>query len=301
VALVTVNNTRLNVQQLQQKSALPPRDLILCHGLASTMAFWLRHYVNALSPHFRITLFDMRGHGRSQTPESGYRAADLASDLNGLMDELEIPSAHVMGHSFGGITALKHAVMFPDRVDSLVLLDSQIGLGREIVSKSGWTEDQAFIEAMKSLSLKGDVANPYFGIELISQLTQIVRSGTIPQTGEKRLDTVLASLPLSVSKKWAVLEQTSDALTDFTSDDDITAQDLAKLMVPTLGIYGSNSAARFSGQAIVNNMPNADLSLLPNAGHFFATTRPTEVMEIVNNFWTLGDIQLVPDLAREAV
>jgi pimeloyl-ACP methyl ester carboxylesterase len=301
VALVSVNNTRLNVQQLQQKSDLPPKDLILCHGLASTMAFWLRSYVNALSPHFRITLFDMRGHGRSHTPETGYKAEDLATDLNDLMDQLKIKSAHIIGHSFGGITALKLAVMFPERANSLVLLDSQIGLGRNKVSQMGWAEDQAFLNAMEALDIKGDVSNPFFGVELISQLTRIVRSGEITRSGEKRLDTVLESLPLSVSKKWEILEQTSDALVGFTTGDDITAQDLAGLSTPTLGIYGANSAARFSGEALENYMPNAKMALMANAGHFFATTRPKEVMEIVSNFWALDDIQHAPDVAREAV
>jgi len=291
VPLIPVNGTLLNVQQIQQKSDLPKRDIILPHGLASAMGFWMRSYVEELSPFFRITMLDMRGHGRSRTPATGYSPDALADDIRGVMDELEIETAHFMGHSFGGIIPLKLAVTHPGRVQSLILLDSQIGLGRQFVKVNGWAEDQEFVAAMKALDLKVDKDDPFYGVQLISQITNLVRSGNITETDDERLNAVLSNLSMPVAKKWGKLEEESDALDGFATDDGITEEDLRALTIPTLGIYGERSAAKFSGEALIKFIPNAQRTIIPKAGHFFAARRPEEVLTHAFDFWNISDVR----------
>ena len=72
----------------------------------------------ALSEHFRVIRYDVRGFGGSVRPERLYSDAD---DLDGLLDYLKVTKAHIVGLSLGGRIALDFAVAHPTRVNSLVL------------------------------------------------------------------------------------------------------------------------------------------------------------------------------------
>ena len=99
--------------------------LVAC-DLAASRAFWFLQYALPLSKHFRITLFDLRGHGYSSMPASGYEAAKAAEDITGLLDHLGIASCVLVGHSYGGGVALEFAGRHPQRVEKLVVLDTKI-------------------------------------------------------------------------------------------------------------------------------------------------------------------------------
>src|SRR5258706_15334898 len=101
-------------------------DVVLLHGLSGDLAFWPPLVVLGLTPRYRLTLVDLRGHGRSGLPKTGYTTRDLAEDVRRLLDKLEIPAAHVVGHSFGGAVALHFATLHPDRVAGLVLADTRV-------------------------------------------------------------------------------------------------------------------------------------------------------------------------------
>src|SRR5262245_42815987 len=98
-------------------------DIVLIHGLCSNLALWYLTIVPRLAESFRVTVYDLRGHGLSQVAPAGYRAVDLADDLKHLIDHLQIDSAHVVGHSFGGAIALAFASRYPERLRTLTLAD----------------------------------------------------------------------------------------------------------------------------------------------------------------------------------
>ncbi|MEM6913379.1 MAG: alpha/beta fold hydrolase, partial [Pseudomonadota bacterium] len=68
------------LQIIPQAEHKQPADIVFVHGLATNMAFWYASIAMAFSSVARVTLIDLRGHGRSSTPPSGYRAPDLAAD-----------------------------------------------------------------------------------------------------------------------------------------------------------------------------------------------------------------------------
>jgi 2-hydroxy-6-oxonona-2,4-dienedioate hydrolase/4,5:9,10-diseco-3-hydroxy-5,9,17-trioxoandrosta-1(10),2-diene-4-oate hydrolase len=97
---------------------------ILLHGGgpgASGVANWTRN-ISALSDRFALVIPDLPGYGRSTKfiDQSG-PFGDLAAPVGGLLDELEIPQAHLVGNSYGGAAALRLALDRPDRVDRMVL------------------------------------------------------------------------------------------------------------------------------------------------------------------------------------
>ena len=68
----------------------------------------------------------MRGHGKSDKPDTGYTPEDHARDLAGILDALDIPQAHIIGHSTGGRNALVFASLFPGIALSLTIIDQTL-------------------------------------------------------------------------------------------------------------------------------------------------------------------------------
>lgn len=99
-------------------------DLILIGGLTSDSQVW-KSALRILSKHFRVLIFDNRGAGKSSVPDYPYTTTMMAKDTLGLMDALNIPRAHIVGHSMGGCIAQQIAITAPHRVNKLVVACSR--------------------------------------------------------------------------------------------------------------------------------------------------------------------------------
>ena len=72
-----VNGVRLNhVQMAAPDVGGPHEDLVMVHGLATNLAFWYFHYAAVFARRYRVTVYDLRGHGRSEMPAGGYTPAE---------------------------------------------------------------------------------------------------------------------------------------------------------------------------------------------------------------------------------
>lgn len=101
--------------------------VVLIHGFGGH-TFSYRYNIPALAEHHRVIALDLKGFGYSERPEHGdYSLAAQAQLVLGLMDELGIQSASVVGHSMGGEVAMRVAEAAPERVENLVLVASVSG------------------------------------------------------------------------------------------------------------------------------------------------------------------------------
>ncbi len=137
---VEANGTRLFYQQ-----AGTGPDVVLLHAVTSNQAIWLfSGLTDALAADYRVTTFDLRGHGQSDRPPTGYTSADMAADFAALHAALGLRPAALLGHSFGGVTAVHAAALFPDRVRGIILSDSFFPALRHVEPNFGkmalWTE-----------------------------------------------------------------------------------------------------------------------------------------------------------------
>jgi pimeloyl-ACP methyl ester carboxylesterase len=122
-------------------------DVILIHGLTGDLSIWfLCEAMGVLGRSFRVTVYDLRGHGYSDVPPDGYTSADQAADLMAIMDTLDIDRAMVVGHSFGAVIAMHAAALYPDRIDSVVLSDPSFPALRHLEDLSRWGHWQSFRE-----------------------------------------------------------------------------------------------------------------------------------------------------------
>jgi 3-oxoadipate enol-lactonase len=75
----------------------------------------------ALAPKYRVIRFDARGHGRTEATKAPYTFELLSDDVVGLMDHLEVPKAHFVGLSMGGMVGQYLGLLYPNRFASLTL------------------------------------------------------------------------------------------------------------------------------------------------------------------------------------
>jgi 3-oxoadipate enol-lactonase len=109
--------------------------IVFANSLGSDLRIW-NGVAARLLPRFRVIRYDLRGHGLSEAPAPPYTAAELASDVVGVLDALDIKDAIVCGVSVGGLIAQALTLRFPDRVRALVLCDT----GARIGTAEGWQQ-----------------------------------------------------------------------------------------------------------------------------------------------------------------
>ncbi len=127
---MTYTRKSLNLSKIQlsylewesEESQNKKEPLLLLHGLADLALVWvsLGEY---LADKYHIVAPDMRGHGESSKPESGYSFEKTIADLEELIKHLHWSSAHILGHSWTGKLACIWARQNPERFKSMILAD----------------------------------------------------------------------------------------------------------------------------------------------------------------------------------
>ncbi len=103
--------------------------LVLIHGLADDHRAW-RRVLPALMLRNRLILYDLRGHGETSLGSPDGTLQQLAHDLIGLLDAVQVESANVAGFSLGGTIAMRVAIDHPGRVRGLILVATSSRVGR---------------------------------------------------------------------------------------------------------------------------------------------------------------------------
>ena len=93
-------------------------------GMGLDQRMWRPQVEPIVSSGRRAVLYDIRGHGRSGAPPTGYRVVDFADEAVGLLDALAIDRAHIVGLSLGGSVVARVAVRHPDRIRSVTIIGS---------------------------------------------------------------------------------------------------------------------------------------------------------------------------------
>lgn len=249
--------------------------LLLVMGLGYPLQMWHRTR-QIVSRHFRTILFDNRGAGRSDKPPGPYSISDMANDAMAILDSAQVESAHVFGVSMGGLIAQEIALQSPERVRSLVLGCTGCGGPRAVRA-----EREAF-----NVLLARDVTMP----EHISASVPYLYH---PETPPARIEEDLAIRREHIPEPSAYQAQLA-AILSWQS-----YERLPGIRVPVLVIHGG--ADRLvppgNGALIAERIPNAQLVLLPGAGHLFTTDQPeaahTAILDFLTN-WVRSEKSELP-------
>jgi len=264
-----INGVRLNHVQMAPPDSGAPEDLVMVHGLATNMAFWYFHYAAVFAMRYRVTVFDLRGHGRSEMPPGGYLPQNMARDLEGLLDHLGISRAHFLVHSFGGVIALNLASVAPERVASLVLADTNISAARGAAAQA-WDHGAGMQHLLDEAGLKLDTRDPYFGYRLLTEVARMqVRNEPVPSALGRLVGPLVASGGNKTAAQWLRLMESTSAEHELTSDDGLSLAVLRRMTFPIMAMYGDHSQARLTGEELLRVWPHAEFRRVREAGHFF--------------------------------
>ena len=127
MSIVRANGVDLHVEEVAAAGS-PAGTAVLIHGMTSdSMASWFLTLAHPLAQAgFRVLLYDLRGHGHSERPPTGYSLNHFVGDLDALLDEhwkVDGP-VHLFGNSFGGTVAFSYAARHPARVAGIVAIES---------------------------------------------------------------------------------------------------------------------------------------------------------------------------------
>ncbi len=120
-----VGELEIAYEDRDAKAGASERPFVLVHGFTGSRDDW-REVLPALSERGRTLAPDGRGHGGTTNPgdPAAYGFEPLVADLAGFLDALEVPRCDLLGHSLGGMVAMRFALAHPERVASLVLMDT---------------------------------------------------------------------------------------------------------------------------------------------------------------------------------
>ena len=141
--------------------------VLLLHGKNFSGAYWEPTIRELLKAGFRVVAPDQIGFGKSSKPHTyQFTFQALAENTRGLLDHVQVDRVEVVGHSMGGMLATRFALMFPERVEKLALVDP-IGLEDWKTMVPYRTVDQNYAAELKATreSIREYERTSYFGGE----------------------------------------------------------------------------------------------------------------------------------------
>jgi pimeloyl-ACP methyl ester carboxylesterase len=265
-----VAKAKSNGIELAYETLGDPGDpaLLLIMGLGAQLTDWPVQFCTELAAHgFFVIRFDNRDSGLSTefdsagAPDlaaamggrSAYKLADLAADTAGLLDALDIPRAHIVGVSMGGMIAQQFAIDFPSRLLSLCSIMSTTGdrtVGGSTPAASAALSRPPATSLAEAIA--GQVAT-----------SKVIGSPGYPVPEADRLQRATAKIersyrPLGTGRQLAAI---------FASPDRTAG--LATVTAPTLVVHGAEDPLVdvSGGRATAAAIPGAELLVLPGMGH----------------------------------
>ena len=209
----------------------------------------------------RVIAYDLRGHGKSAAPSAPYSAVD---DLLGLMDELRVASATLIGLSNGARVALDFALSHPERVRAMVLAGPGV---------SGYVSSEP--------------------MTWMEPVISAVRAGDLGSAAERWAETPLMHIPgdSAAAARVRALSQDNRAIWGYRTNPEIPLDPpaigrLGKVKVPVLVVSGENDMPnlRRLADSVVEGIPRAKLVVIPGAGHMVNLAAPAEFDAAVRAF-----------------
>lgn len=143
------NNLKMAYMDVQPKVA-NGKTVLLLHGKNFNGTYWGKTAQDLSEKGFRVIVPDQVGFGKSSKPQSyQFSFSQLADNTKAILDDLKIGKIIVLGHSMGGMLATRFTLLYPERVEKLIL-ENPIGLEDYKTFASYQTIDQAYQSELKN-------------------------------------------------------------------------------------------------------------------------------------------------------
>ena len=252
-------------------------EIVLVHGLGGNLAGWHLGIVPELQQEYRVLTYDLRGHGRSDAPPTGYTTGDMAQDLRGILDALKIEKATFVGHSWGGDIVLHFAQLNPERVSELVIVEgallAPLAPAYRCHDWGGWPYASATLEKLLGRPIP---AEHQYDLEYL--LRQLIEIPIIygPAQGRPRDEDVI----------FRVLDVLRPILEGRETDGNMALESIATVEHPTLLVYESNTAYPEAHRELSVRLPASTSALLSpgDLKHFSTLAHPEQIASYIKSF-----------------
>jgi pimeloyl-ACP methyl ester carboxylesterase len=226
--------------------------VLLTHGYGATSSMW-KPQCEALGERFRLIVWDIRGHGRSDAPadESVYSESAAVADMAAILDACGVASAVIGGLSLGGYLSLAFHLAHPRRVRALMLFDTGPGYRSE-EGRRRWNAMSE--ELARGLDERGLAA---------------LGGGAEVRTAEHR-----SARGLALAARGILAQRDARVI-----------ESLPAIAVPTLVLWGERDEAFVKpGEYMADKIPGATRVVVPSAGHAANLDQPQAFNAAVTSF-----------------
>jgi pimeloyl-ACP methyl ester carboxylesterase len=252
------------------------RPILFLHGILLQAGAWREQF--ALADRYRVIALDQRGHGRSTAGPAGYGLTRLSDDIDAVIDQQDLRGVILVGHSMGGMAAMRfarrHRATFDERVDGLVLVSTSplpvFGFGSSRVSRAlagalrlpagaiGWDRVPTFRPGDDDFN---------FGVVRLS-------FGGKPSPAH-----VDATRRMVAAMEEEAFSRSLVALLD--NDERAHLDEIDK---PTVVVVGSRDLLTppHHSRQMAGRIPGAELRVLDGCGHQLMLERPAELAEAID-------------------
>jgi pimeloyl-ACP methyl ester carboxylesterase len=252
--------------ELNYERAGEGEPLLLIQGMSANHLAWGQPFASLLERDFEVISFDNRGIGLSRPVTEAFSIAEMAADTAGLLDALEIESAHVLGISMGGMIAQELALAHPEKLRTLTLGCSYCGgEGSQLMDPADF---QGLVEAMAS----GDRRRVYRAMYELNL-----------SPGFRAEESRYAEFTAMAEALPAARETIGLQVQAITAHD--TRERLPSLAAPTLVIHGTVDRVLGypNGPLIASLIPGARLETYEDVGHMFWWEQPERSAKLLRD------------------
>jgi pimeloyl-ACP methyl ester carboxylesterase len=238
--------------------------LLLIMGMSGTALHWPERFLAPLRRDYEVLAYDHRGVGASSRLEGSLTVTQLAEDAAGLLDALELDSAHVLGISMGGMVAQELALGRPECVRTLTLGCTYCGgPGSSLASP-------AVIQRLYAAMASGDRERSLRAAWEINVSAAIAADDDAYAEFRAIAQRRPVAVPVIMAQMQAVVAHDTSAR-------------LPGLRMPTLVVHGTEDQLLpvENGRLIASLIPGAQLEILEGSGHMFFWERPERSAELV--------------------
>jgi pimeloyl-ACP methyl ester carboxylesterase len=227
-------------------------------------------------------MYDLRGHGRSETPPRDYTPAAMAEDLAALLDCLAVERAHIVGHSFGGIIALEFALRVPARVATLTIVDARLDAFQPALRLKDWPHFETWKKRLQRSGLPAPDPEDEADFHLLVHERFADRVPQPLMRIRPRTPALLAGREDRTAQRWLRLLESTTAKADFRAPGP-SLERLQHLQAPTFAIFGGRSHClpTCRGLQAAVRCPTV---IIPRVGHFFPLRRPRLFVTALRGF-----------------